>query len=254
MKIAAILSLSFLALVACGEAEEEPSKETEVLSEPLDTIIELNSEDFVLADSSYLPQRVQEEPEMIIGSADGDLDKDGVVEKVVVFSRDLEWESSAPRDLIIYKKDKSGWSEWWNSDNVIGRADEGGMMGDPFDGVAIKSGVLEINHSGGSSWKWSNVDKYRYQDEDFFLIGHTSTYGKPCEYWQDVDYNLSTGDCSFSFTVDNVEGCGDYDARGRYGADRREDFKHKMESLPKLENHREFTYEFETPKGEKIYL
>ncbi len=66
-------------------------------------------------------------------------------------------------------------------------------MGDPFEDMEIKNGLLLISQSGGSSWKWGHTDKYRYQEGDFYLIGYTSIAGKPCEYWQSVDYNLSTG-------------------------------------------------------------
>ena len=32
-----------------------------------------------------------------------------------------------------------------------------------------------------------------FQDGEFYLIGYSSIAGKPCEYWEDVDFNLSTG-------------------------------------------------------------
>ena len=66
-------------------------------------------------------------------------------------------------------------------------------MGDPFEGIEIKNGILIINHWGGSSWKWSLSDKYRFQNNQFQLIGHTSNCGKPCEYWMNCDFNISTG-------------------------------------------------------------
>ncbi len=67
------------------------------------------------------------------------------------------------------------------------------MMGDPFEGIEIKNNVLLISHFGGSSWKWTNVDKYRFQNNQFELIGYTSNFGKLCEYWANFDFNISTG-------------------------------------------------------------
>ena len=69
----------------------------------------------------------------------------------------------------------------------------GECMGDPYGEMEIKSGILLITQHGGSSWKWASTDKYRYQDGAFYLIGYTSAYGKPCEYWEAIDFNLSTG-------------------------------------------------------------
>ena len=70
-------------------------------------------------------------------------------------------------------------------------------MGDPFEAIEIDNGLLLIHQAGGSSWKWGNVDKYRFQNNQFELIGHTSNYGKLCEYWEDFDYNLMTGKIVF---------------------------------------------------------
>jgi hypothetical protein len=67
------------------------------------------------------------------------------------------------------------------------------MMGDPFGEIKIENGILLISQNGGSSWKWDHTDRYRYQEGEFYLIGYISNYGKPCEYWQEVDFNLSTG-------------------------------------------------------------
>jgi len=67
------------------------------------------------------------------------------------------------------------------------------MMGDPLDLMEIKDGILNISFFGGSSWKWSYTDKYRFQNNHFELIGYTHTYFKLCEYWETSDYNLVTG-------------------------------------------------------------
>lgn len=251
--------LSPLFLIACGS--ENPSNPTTLPSEDTiqmnqDTIV---SEDVFFADSNFvdveLPLRMTAKDAIILDKDFGDLDKDGVDELVVVYGRDREWESSAPRDFVIYKLKDGEWDVWFEDENVILRADEGGMMGDPFyEGIEIKKGVIHISHNGGSSWKWGNTDKYRYQNGDFYQIGHSSIYGKPCEYWDEVDYNLSTGNCIYTFQVDDIEGCGDFDPRQAHGEDIHEQFNHTMAELPKLSNHRDFSYSFESPKGNKIYL
>ena len=133
-----------------------------------------------------------------INTALGDLDKDGIEELVVAYDTkkaDEEYES-VPRELIIYKKQNNKWTVWKKSSQALLGSREGGMMGDPFGELKIKNGILHISHDGGSSWKWSHTDKYRYSNGEFDLIGYSSIYGKLCEYWEKVDFNLATGKIS----------------------------------------------------------
>lgn len=241
-----IVTLSFL---ACTETTDQAGNSNNDLSIQQDSAsIQVENE---IVNSEDLPQRMIEQADLILGQSEGDLDNDGIAEKVVVFARDLEFESSSPRDLVIYKNNNGVWEEWISTENAVYMADEGGMMGDPFDGVSINNGILEIDHFGGSSWKWSNRDKYRYQDGDFYLIGYTSTYGRPCDYWEDYDVNLSTGDCIFSF---EPEVCEDYEPEEDYGPAWDEKFNYPIKKLPKLTERRSFSLQFNSPKGKTFYL
>lgn len=132
----------------------------------------------------------------IVDSIKGDLNNDGIDELVVAFNTQKESEDnfeSVIRELIIYKKEKNEWTVWTKSKDALYGSRDGGMMGDPFEKIEVKKGHLFVSQSGGSSWKWGHTDQYRYQDGKFYLIGYISNYGKPCEYWTDVDFNLSTG-------------------------------------------------------------
>lgn len=139
----------------------------------------------------------------------GDLNKDGINEKVVVYNMSEEKEdeddNGIAREIIIYKKEKSNWIIWHRSKDAIGGSKDGGMMGDPFGNIEIKNGVLIISQSGGSSWKWRNIDKYRYQNNNFELIGYNSFFGKPCEYFADLNYNITTGHFIFKKEYENCE-------------------------------------------------
>lgn len=132
---------------------------------------------------------------VMIDSVSGDLDNDGVKELVVAYNTQAEDHTNEgiPRELSIYKMQNGQWTLWKTSQQALYGSRDGGMMGDPFENIEIKNGILWIRQSGGSSWKWGHTDKYRYQDGEFCLIGYTSNYGKDCEYWMHVDYNLSTG-------------------------------------------------------------
>ena len=130
----------------------------------------------------------------VVDSVSGDLDKDSIAELVFAYNTGPENEiDGVVRELIIYKLKNNKWTEWKRSDQALYGSKDGGMMGDPFGEIEIKNGILLISHYGGSSWKWGFTDKYRFQNGEFYLIGYSSIAGKPCEYWEDVDFNLSTG-------------------------------------------------------------
>lgn len=132
----------------------------------------------------------------IIETIEGDLDKDGVNERVVAYNTEEIKEKSfknVKRELVVYKQQEGKWMKWKSSLQALYGSRDGGMMGDPYDTMYIENGILQVQHFGGSSWKWSVTDKYRYQDNELYLIGYTSTSGAPCEYFETADFNVSTG-------------------------------------------------------------
>lgn len=145
----------------------------------------------------------------IVGSAAGDLDKDGINELAVVYNtrpKDTSvYFDNVPRQLIIYKHSNRQWIPWKRSVQAILGSAEGGMWGDPFEDIEISNGVLAVVHFGGSGWKWRQTDKYRFQNGDFYLIGYSSLYGRPCDYWEQADFNLSTGKLVAEKEYENCE-------------------------------------------------
>lgn len=129
----------------------------------------------------------------IVDSVSGDLDNDGISELVVAYNTGPDKEfDGVPRVLVIYKLENNQWIEWKKSEQALYGSRDGGMMGVPYGEMHIKNGVLLISHNGGSSWKWAFTDTYRFQNNEFYLIGYTSIYGKPCEHWEKVEFNLSS--------------------------------------------------------------
>uniref|UniRef100_UPI004047854C hypothetical protein n=1 Tax=Mariniflexile sp. TaxID=1979402 RepID=UPI004047854C len=141
----------------------------------------------------------------VLTQKSGDLDKDGIDEKIVVHNTTDSTEFGNVREIQILKWSDGNWKKWITSRNAILKSEEGGMMGDPFGEVEIKNGVLLISHYGGSSWKWSYTGKYRFQKDEFELIGYTSVYGKPCEYWTHFDFNISTGKIEYKKEFEDCE-------------------------------------------------
>jgi hypothetical protein len=162
-----------------------------------------------------------------IATATGDLNKDKLDDHVLVLKSKAEdaepkppVEGSEPeavpgaRILIVLFKNASGYSLAAKSDSAILCKDCGGVFGDPFESIVIEKGVLSIHHYGGSAWRWSYTHKFRWQQNDLFLIGRTS-YSfwnvSHCEKLDDFagtdykDENLITGD--YEHKKISEEGC-----------------------------------------------
>jgi len=140
----------------------------------------------------------------VIDSGNGNLDEDDIKEKVVLYNTTDSTDFGKHRELRIFKKEKENWALWKSSRTALLKSDDGGMMGDPYGGIEIKNRILSIHHNGGTSWKWGYTDKYRFQNNQFELIGYTSVNGKPCEEWSKIDFNISTGKVVF---IKEMEDC-----------------------------------------------
>ncbi|WP_240927990.1 hypothetical protein, partial [Cellulophaga sp. Z1A5H] len=186
----------------------------------------------------------------IVDSVSGDLDKDSFKELVVAYNTGPENEvDGVPRELVIYKLKNNKWTEWKRSSQALYGSRDGGMMGDPFGEIEIENGILLISQNGGSSWKWGFTDKYRFQDGEFYLIGYSSIAGKLCEYWKDVDFNLSTGKLIIKKEYEECE------------TEEQEIYKRENETLFEkglkitMQNRQEREIKITTPKyGHEIYI
>jgi hypothetical protein len=126
-----------------------------------------------------------------ISEAFGDLDGDSKDERVVVWQ-----DGDLHRVLQIFKRDSENkWIKWQEFSNVIMNSDDGGAMGDPFEGLEIKNRVITINYSGGGGrFEWGYTYKYRLdlKDKIWKLIGVTVNMLDKNVKDQNLDYNLLT--------------------------------------------------------------
>lgn len=111
-------------------------------------------------------------------TAKGDLNKDQKEDLAIVLIHKIEKDSMATeyppsRLLILLFKTQNGFRLAGKSNQIIRCKSCGGMYGDPFEGISIKKGILLIDHFAGSSWRWSYSYKFRFQKNDFYLIGET---------------------------------------------------------------------------------
>jgi hypothetical protein len=116
-----------------------------------------------------------------LAMARGDLNNDKLEDLALVLKsvkeddKDADPNGEPPgRLLVILFKSPEGFKMAAKSDSVILCAGCGGIFGDPFAEIVIRKGVIIIDHYGGSSWRWSYTHRYRYQQNDFYLIGEKS--------------------------------------------------------------------------------
>ncbi|AJS59368.1 hypothetical protein [Paenibacillus sp. IHBB 10380] len=136
--------------------------------------------------------------------AKGDLNKDGLADVVAVIEA-IDSDSSeeaSPRSLIIAFGNKDHtYSLSIKAETAILRANEGGVWGDPFESITIDRGSVLLSFYGGSNWRWFSSYRFRFQKDDWYLIGATlGSYftGTTTSENADVeDYNLLTGDYVF---------------------------------------------------------
>lgn len=135
----------------------------------------------------------------------GNLDNSPEEEAVCVYETPMEGELGFAQSLAIYKKEGENWVLWHQSTNPILSTEHGGMMGNPYEGISIKNKTIIVDHFGGSRQKWHYTHRYRFQNNNWHLIGASINFGAPCDYFQSLDYNISTGDAIFEYSSEDCD-------------------------------------------------
>lgn len=188
-----------------------------------------------------------EEPELLSADFNGD----GQPDFLELRTTDREDRGlGLERDLIVYSGQGSDRKNWYTARSVILPTENGGMMGDPLEDIAIEGNVIVIKHFGGSRQKWSYTHRFRWQQGDFRLIGVTVHAGAPCDYFEDLDYNLSTGNAEWVKTTEDCSASED----NPVVAETVHNFKLKPAELPVMNGFLTGEHALEIPKvGESGY-
>ncbi|WP_299388193.1 hypothetical protein [uncultured Lacinutrix sp.] len=180
----------------------------------------------------------------ILDEKEGDLDKDGVFEKVIVYDTEKETDMGTERQIYIYKKNHNKWELWKKSVGAILPSQHGGMLGDPFQGISIERNCIVINHSGGARQKWHYTHRFRYQNNSFQLIGATVNFGSPCDNFYNFDYNLSNGKINYKKETS--------DCINKSSKIEKKEITRKLKTLPTMANFYPGNNKFFFPNSETI--
>lgn len=222
-----------LALIAINCSSPTPPEATTAPTEQEPTPAEAAAKEVSSSVEKALPPKTAPDTVILpatlrkIAQAEGDLNKDGQAELVLVVD-DLQsaGDFGISRRIHIYRLANGQWQLWQEFRGGILSSEAGGMMGDPFEAITVERGTIVIEHFGGSRYKWRYTHRFRYQNSRWELIGATTLYGTPCEYWKTYDYNLSTS------TVEVTEVFEDCDTEKE--TTNKFSFKHAIKPLPEL--------------------
>jgi len=123
-------------------------------------------------------------------SSEGDLDGDGIDERVIVYNTDIVGELGTEREVYICKKEKDEWMLWKKVKGPVLPSESGGVAGDPFNDLVIDKDKIYITHMGGSMEKWYYNHSYEYIDSEFKLVTAVVDYGINCVKWETFHYEL----------------------------------------------------------------
>lgn len=251
--IVIFLLFATVILTNCTQSENSYDSDAEEVTQEE----EVNKAIRIIHDDEDIPENettdVENEPSTDglkqMATVTGDLDKDKIPEKVVVFDtkRESESDMGTEREIHIYKKTNGDWKLWHQSIGAVLPSENGGMMGDPFESLSIEKGSIVIKHFGGSREKWSYTHRFRYQNNTWELIGVTVNNGSPCDYWEDFDYNLSTGKYIYTKETEDCEG-----EKSKTIDKKTKEAQHKLARLPKMDNFEPGSNTF-TVGGTQIY-
>ena len=132
---------------------------------------------------------------IFLQKADGDLDKDGCPERVIVYDTKNYNEDGSEREICIYKIINNNWVLWHKSSGAVlplhccYNEEE-----DPLESIYINNNELNISHGIYHSWEINFTHTYRFIGENLKLIQFYSNEANEMIHFQQSDYNLLTGD------------------------------------------------------------
>jgi hypothetical protein len=108
----------------------------------------------------------------------GNLNLDAYTDLLLVLRLDNEdslsrnGEEPKRRLLILTGSAEQTYTLAAQSDNAVYCAACGGMLGDPYQQLAIKNGYFSIEHYGGSRYRWTRIPTFKYSPADSTWLLH----------------------------------------------------------------------------------
>jgi len=138
----------------------------------------------------------------IIQHAKGHLNADALEDHAIIIQSDepvsdlkeVDHDQNPRILFVLFADEKDGFKLAVQSNESVMLSDDGGVFGDPLQELYIANKVVHVEYYGGSTQKWEYTYKWRFQNNDWYLIGATYTTMSPFENMLEKhDFNLNTG-------------------------------------------------------------
>jgi len=190
-----------------------------------------------------------------ITEAKGDLDKDGIDETVIIFNTPKKIKNNSVENYIrefFILKNIFGKQKIWKQNSTILLPLGYGFYyeSDPDPSIQIKNGCLIISQQFNSNSRRTQKykDTFRFQDNDFYLIGALTTFTSNCEFSTSHEINFSTGK---AIANEEFENC--YEENAPTEKDFHKEFIHKLKTLIKMNNFVPGDFTFKIPNSNKYF-
>lgn len=199
-----VMNSSSISSISLNTSEMQNTQETSVAAESVEESNPVEESEGKPTDNKDINSLIplgwailmKDEPVVV----QGDLNKDGIKDVATVIEElEFDTEDAPLRALLIaFGTANDSYTLSIIADKVILPSDSGGVWGDPFDSLQIERGTIVVSDYGGSNWRWYNKYRFRFQDNDWYLIGATMgeyyTGTQTPDTGNEEDYNLLTGD------------------------------------------------------------
>jgi hypothetical protein len=112
----------------------------------------------------------------------------------------FQWEGK-PRILVVLFGTSNGFSLSCQANDIMLWSNEGGMMGDPYDGITINNRAFDIAFWGGSSEKW-NLSYHFTLHSGHWILEQATAGGGNATHSYIYAYNLKTSQLKITIEDD----------------------------------------------------
>lgn len=183
---------------------------------------------------------------------EGDLDKDGINETVIVYNvgEKIEYQGYQ-RKFYILKKINGNLKIWKENSSFLESSEVGFYPEDNKLEVRIKNNCLVILQSFFTNSRHTDTSKhtFRFQNGDFYLIGALNKFDDTCEFNFLNEVNFSTGKVIIDEKYSECDG----DENRKTPKDEHKEFIHTFSTLIKMNDFRIGKNKFKIPNSDKYF-
>ena len=190
----------------------------------------------------------------LVDQAEGDLDKDGAKEIVYAYNTTHNnGEKGFNRELYICKRMGGQLKLWKKNTTVLWKSKDCGFYaseGVPFE-LSVNNNTLIISQTFFHNSRHTSMFKsiFRYQNNDWYLIGSTYSNADNCDWDFTYDVNFSTNKVEISETYGSCDGDDKPVPKDEFFK-----FRYVFKQIPKMDGFIPGKTEVKIPNSKKFFV